>query len=197
MFNNVWVLYQTEYYAYDMSELSLGEFASMYVDCLIHNPLATAKSILYRVHAYWVINASNPINCVNYVEIYDFFEKSHVGSQFPEIGVYRQSNILTNIMDDYISIMDMQLPATFIWRYGIWSALIIASLMITIMHKQYIGLLVYVPVMIYLVSLYLTNGWTDYRYGLPVFYVGLFIPFASLSLINQKASRKNCSRLNF
>ena len=170
-----WVLYEEYYYYYDMSELRLGEFLSIYGDSLMHNPLKTLKSMFYRVRAYWVIDPKEEIAWVNYTNIYDRPNGVN-GTQAAELGVYRKPVALADAADKYLEVMNTTIPATFVWRYGFWTALLVVSALFLAMRKQYIRLLAYIPVFVYLVSLYLTSGWTDYRYGLPVFLIGMFLP---------------------
>jgi hypothetical protein len=168
--------------AYDLSELAIGEFISMYADSFIHNPFKMIKSMLYRCRAYWVIDTKGDIGCVNYVNIRD--NPGTTSSAYDEIGIYRHENILTRIMGYYLFLMNTSIPAIFVWRFGFWVALMIISMMTLILQKKFIWLLAYLPVFTYLVTLLLAMGWTDYRYGLPVFFVGMFLP-AVFILFNQ------------
>jgi hypothetical protein len=160
---------------YNLSELTLGEFVFMYADSFIHNPFKMIKSMLFRCRAYWVIDPKGYINCVNYTAIYAPSTDRYT-TEAPEIGVYWQENILTRIMNLYMEIMNSSIPAIFIWRFGFWTALMLISMMTLILQKKFIWLLSYLPVFTYIVSLLLSMGWTDYRYGLPVLFVGMFLP---------------------
>jgi hypothetical protein len=162
---------------YDLSELAFGEFISMYADSFIHNPLKMIRSMSYRCSVYWAIDPDPKgyPGLVNYTSIYNPFTNTY-SSYVSEIGVYRQENILTRIMDSYMVPMAKSIPAIFVWRFGFWTALMIISAMTLILQKKYIWLLAYLPVFTYLVTLLLATGWADYRYGLPVFFVGMFLP---------------------
>ena len=172
-------------YGYDMSELTIGEFIPIYVDSFVRNPFKMIKSMLHRIRAYWVIDPKDDINCVNYTAILDHSTQIH-GTEAPQIGVYRHSNFLTRLMNSYIDTMVLNVPATFVWRYGIWTALMLISSMTLILQKRFIWLLAYMPVFVYLVTLILAQGWTDYRYGLPVFFIGLFLPL--VLMMNRPAN---------
>jgi len=190
-----YVGYQPYYFAYDLDGITNSEFFSMYLDSFIHNPFKMLRSMLYRVRAYWVIDTKDHIACVNFTVIYDLPSNSQDTQAAPVLGVYRQSNFLTNLMTRYISMMNMPVIAMFIWRFGIWTALMVISIMTLIFQKRYIWLLTYLPVFVYLTSLYLTMGWTDYRYGLPVFFIGLFLPLA-LVLLNPTKTDEGGGILN-
>jgi len=190
------VLYRA--YGYDMSELTIGEFLPIYVDSFVRNPSKMLKSMLHRIREYWVIDPKGRIDCVNYIDIYDFSTGIY-GAEAPEIGVYRHSNFLTRHMNSYMQLMQRSVPSTFVWRYGIWTALMLISIMTLILQKRFIWLLAYMPVFVYLVTLILSQGWTDYRYGLPVFFIGLFLPLVLIMLQpanidkNRKAENRHDS----
>jgi len=160
---------------YDLSELTLGEFIFMYTDCFIHNPFKMMKSILYRCNMLWAIGTKSNIYDTNYFYIYNLSTDT-LTTYVNEIGVYRQENILTRIMLSYMRLMATSIPVIFIWEFGFWAALMAVSLMTLILQKKFICLLTYLPVFTYLFSLLLTMGWPGYRYGLSVFFVGLFLP---------------------
>jgi len=81
-------------------------------------------------------------------------------------------------MDRYVAASMLPTPSMFVWRFGVWTALMVVSVMTLILSKRYFWLFAYVPVFVYLVTLLLASGWTDFRYGLPVMFVGMFLPVA-------------------
>ena len=161
--------------------MTSGEFISMYVDTFIRNPYLMFRSIMFRSRTYWAIDPKGAIKNVNRTSIFDKSTGKN-STQVPELDIYRRPNFLTRIMDKYILVMALPVPATFVWRFGIWTVLMIISIAMLMLQKRFIWLLVYIPVFTYLATLFLTSGWTDYRYGLPVFFVGLFLPAALLLL---------------
>ena len=171
--------------------MTTGEFVSLYVATFFRNPFQMLRSMLFRNRAYWVIDPKEGINLVNYTAIYDPSVQTYI-MQAPEINVYRRTNFLTSIMDKFISRMKLPIPATFVWRFGIWTALMVISIATLIWQKRYIWLIVYIPVFTHLATIFLTSGWTDYRYGLPIFFVGMFLP-AALLLLNPASSSKEVS----
>ena len=186
-----WVQYYSRErgYHYDLEGLTMSEFISMYTDSIIHNPSKMIKSMLFRVRSYWVIDPKAPINCVNRTTIYDRSTGSY-STQASGIGVFRQPNFLTSIMDKYLVFMNNSFLATFIWRFGFWTSLMVISIMTLILRKKYIWLLTYLPIFVYIATLFLTSGWTDYRYGLPVFFVGMFLP-SMIVLLNPADTEPN------
>jgi hypothetical protein len=151
----------------------------MYIDSFVRNPGLMLKSMLYRVQPYWVIDAKGEVAIIgNQKGIWNSTasEYDYSAPQAPELGIYRHNNFLTKIMDIYCNCLNFSLPSIFIWRFGFWTALMAICAMLLIFQKQYLWLLAYIPVFIYLLSLYLTNLDFSYRYGLPIFFIGLFLP---------------------
>jgi len=162
---------------YSLDEVSITRFIRIYGSCFVKNPFKSIKAMLYRVRAYWVIDPKEELNTINYTSIYDR-SSGFSYNIAPEIGVYRKENVFTRFLNSYIEIMNFSLPATFFWRYGVWTAFMVLGILTIIIQKQRIWLLSYAPVFCYIGSLLISNSWTDYRYGLSVFLVGLFLPSA-------------------
>ena len=177
------------FYDVDFSEFTTRLFLSMYLDAFINNPIRVIRAILFRIRPYWAIDPHGPISVVNFTVIVgDYREYSEdiyiIHSRAPLIGIERSNNWLTLLMNEYIWFMNKSIPATFIWRFGVWSALMVISVLLLVQQKKYIWLLTYLPVFIYFLTLVLTAGWPDHRYGLPIFYIGMFLP-AALVLLGQ------------
>jgi hypothetical protein len=181
MFRPDWVSYEYDVFAYDMTGLTTRAFISAYIDGFINNPFKMMRSMLYRVRAYWVIDAKGHVSIGKFTEVYNRSTASYT-TDIPELNVYKRHGFLTNIMDKYIIGTTLPVPAIFLWRFGVWTALMVISAMTLILQKRYIWILAYLPVFVYLLTLYMTSGWTDYRYGLPVLFVGMFLPFTLLLL---------------
>ena len=88
--------------------------------------------------------------------------------------------MLTAPMAAYLQEGAAPVPTMFFWRFGVWSALMVISCMILIWRKKTILLIAYLPVLAYVVSLFLACAWVDYRYGLPVLLIGMFLPACTL-----------------
>ena len=177
------------FYDVDFSEFTTRLFLSMYLDAFFNNPIRIIRAILFRVRPYWAIDPHGPISVVNFTVIVgDYREDSEyiyiMHSRAPLIGIERSNNWLTIFMNEYIWFMNKSIPTTFIWRFGVWSALMVISVMLLLQQKRRIWLLVYLPVFIYFITLALTAGWPDHRYGLPIFFIGMFLP-AALVLLGQ------------
>ncbi|MCL2051064.1 MAG: hypothetical protein FWG91_04980 [Lachnospiraceae bacterium] len=177
-----WVRY-LEYDLEKVSELTSGEFMSMYAETLLRNPAKMISSMLYRTRPYWVIDAKGYINTVNYSV--DGMVRRGEFSELPELGIERKPNALTKVMYNYTMGTSLPLPSIFIWRYGIWSALMLICVTALLLQKRFIWILPFLPAAVYLVTLYLTNAWVDYRYGLPIFLTGLFLPLAVILLPSE------------
>ena len=175
-----------------ISGLGTRDFIAAYADTFIRNPFAMMRTMLARNHHYWTINADRYIALVNYTAIYCNITGVY-GVQAPDIYVYRNANFLTRGAYFYMQIMASRTPATFVWRYGFWTALMILSIAHLIFQKRYMWIIVYAPAFAYLVTLLLASGWSDYRYGLPIFLIGMFLPAASLCL-NAQYVNKECGQ---
>ena len=181
------------FYHVDFSGLTTRLFLSMYLDAFLNNPIQLIRAILFRIRFYWAIDPKGPISVVNFTVILSeepFIDNMinenatiHL-SRAPRLGVQRPNNWLTILMNEYIWFMNKSIPTTFIWRFGVWSALMVISVMLLLQQKRRIWLLTYLPVFIYFLTLVLTSGWPDHRYGLPVFFIGMFLP-AALILLGQ------------
>jgi hypothetical protein len=159
----------------------------MYIDTFLKNPYQIFFSILTRNHSYLIVNPMGSYGPF-YTGIYDPSTNAET-SELPELSVYRRPNYLTTILDKHIAIMDSPIPATLFARFGVWTALIIISMAKLILQRRCLWIIAYVPVLAHLATLFLTNGWSDYRYGLPVLFCGLFLP-AVLSLLGPTSDGK-------
>ena len=176
MFRPDYVLYTEPFFDYDLSGLTFREFLTMYTDTFIRNPVDMTRSMLYRVRSYWVIAPKAEIDLVNFNRIVT----PPAGRSLSDISVDQQTNLLTSMLGEYMIAMNSSFPAIFIWRFGVWVALMIISIKTLIQDRRCIWLLAYIPVFVYIATLLLAMGWNDYRYGLPVFFIGMFLPLALL-----------------
>jgi len=181
-------------YGFDMRELTMSEFIPMYVDSFLRNPFKMGTSILHRARVFWVIDSKGQITDINFISIYNpsSTDPPHTHTENADLGVSRQPNFLTSIMQMYILGMGLPIPSIFLWRFGIWTTLMIISIMTLILQKRYIWLITYMPVFVYLTTLVLANGWPNHRYGLPVFFIGLFLPLTLL--LNSDEDKKENAR---
>jgi hypothetical protein len=164
----------------------------MYTDSLLNNPIKTIRSMLFRVRAYWVIAPKEGIALVGYYPLWVPLSDDPIFHHAHEMGVHRTHNRFTDIM--YVGtwgISMLTIPATFVWRFGIWVAMMVISAMRLVLQKRFIWLFTGLPVLTYLATLYLAMGWTDYRYGLPVLFVGMFLPPALLLLTSSGEDDKD------
>jgi hypothetical protein len=161
---------------FNYNVLSGRRVVTAYIDTFLRNPMKLTGSMLHRVREYWVIDPKSSIFLENFTGIWYTGSVGLTNTDFPAIGVFRQENFLTGIMNEYMRLMSQRIPATFIWRFGFWTLLMIISAMTLVLRKRYIWLLTFIPVFVYIFTLLLSKGWTDYRYGLSVFLIGMFLP---------------------
>ena len=164
--------------AVDLHELTIREFLTMYIDTFFRNPLLMLRSMLARNLQLWVISPRSPVSNINYIYIFDLpsWTTDFQAPSAPSLGVFRQHNFLTDLMDKYNNLMLLPVLSTFFWRIGFWASLLVVSMMALIIRKKYLYLFTFLPAFVYLGTLYLANGWPDFRYGLPGLFVGMFLP---------------------
>jgi len=162
--------------------MSNREFIMMYADTFVRNPWTMLRSMLHRTRAYWAIDSNTAIRLVNWTGILNL-ETRTVTTYAPQLDVYRGPSLVRESLQIYMREMASRAPATFIWNFGFWTALLlITGGWVILIKRQYIWLLAYLPVLLYLVTIFLTMGWTDFRYGLPVMFCGMFLPVAVVLL---------------
>jgi hypothetical protein len=166
---------------YIFDELTVKKFLFLYIDMFIHNPVKIAKSVLGRTRAYWSFTSNGEIECVNYIGLID-----RVGNTFPyseeeipSLKITRENKTMLKILKNYINFVEKHLSFV-VWRFGIWTALLIFSLCVAVAVGKYKLAFLYVPVFCYIGTIILSSAWTDYRYGLSVFLIGLFLPLITL-----------------
>jgi len=186
MFIPDFVMWYEYAFHYDLGDLTVPKFLSLYLETFIHNPVEMISSMLYRVRAFWVIDHKEKMLLVNNIRLEEFPPER----AFVDIAVNRQDNFLTNIFREYMTVMSLHIPSMFIWRFAVWVALMAVSIMMLIQERRFLWLVAYTPVFIYLATLYLAMGWNDYRYGLPVFFVGLFLPAVLLLCHSRKSDTR-------
>ena len=192
---------------YDLSEMEMGEFLFMYADTFVRNPFLVSRSVLTRTRAYWKIGVGEQINTINWVPLITYRQGDAAlvayrqgDAENPLINAERTPNFMTNFMQhQYLPFMHGPLTGVFVWRFGIWVLLMNVFIVYKLIKKDYRILMIFVPIYSYLLSILLANGWTDYRYGLSVFMIALFVlPFLMISgrsLIHKKSDDLHLNRI--
>ncbi|MCJ7806816.1 MAG: hypothetical protein MUP57_04645 [Clostridia bacterium] len=165
-FETVYSAYRANYdfYQPELDQTQLPQLAKMYSQTFIYNPLQMINSILCRLDLYWNITTGKGayIGTLNFREISNW-------EQFP-IHFFRKPNVLTALFD-LVSKGTVFLSPTLIvfWRFGIWLIILFAGFLFATGHNRAVLIILSVPILTNLLSLALSSGWLDYRYGWSIF----------------------------
>lgn len=171
-----WVYYNSN----EPSGYSIVEFIKIYGENIIRNPKMAVMAVLTRNSVLWsIMKPSGEIaGCVNLLT--DYHGQS-VGLQPSDLYPYRVDNILTHILEKLCNwFTDRQILYLFYWRTGIYNLLIIFMVGITFcswQKRKWMYLIPYVPILGNLAALFISSGWTDYRYFWPSMAISLFLLF--------------------
>ncbi|MCM1230983.1 MAG: hypothetical protein NC489_12700 [Ruminococcus flavefaciens] len=170
--------YDAYYVTYNRDEpkgYSVFEFLRIYGKAFIQNPMDMTMALLIRNTDIWSIirpHDERP-GCVNYT--------GEVNRYSPNIYPYRNENVLTEKLTDFCNwIRDNSILYIFYWRTGIYNLLIIFILVILICRQKEIKmykLMPFIPIVMNLSALFITSGWSDYRYFWPGMTISIFLVF--------------------
>ncbi|MCL1864166.1 MAG: hypothetical protein FWF78_11465 [Defluviitaleaceae bacterium] len=165
-------------------EISTGEFIINYADTFVRNPWYMFSTMLHRTRHYWVVDPKN--NITNHAP-------RHFNSGSAEyFGVVRGRNEhLEIIFAQLRRATETHFGMTFFWRHGFWMALLLVSAGWVFLMREYKWLIAYIPVFAFMATKFLTSAWLEYRYGLPIFFVGMFLPVVVLYIKQSRRESYN------
>lgn len=154
---------------------TLVEFLKIYMDNVIRNPRDAVMAVLCRNSDIWSIvkPANEFVSCVNYLDTLPSLSETN---RYPDRKINTLTIKLSNICD---WIRDNSILYVLYWRTGIYNLLLI--LMIGVLFsrirkprwEKYI--LPFVPICMNLLALFITSGWSDYRYFWPSMAISLLL----------------------
>jgi hypothetical protein len=149
-----------DYYRPELDQTQMLKFLKIYSHTFINNPLLMINSILCRLDLYWNITTGKGA----YIGVLNFREISN-WEQFA-IHFYRKENNLTAFFD-LASKGTVYLSPTLLlfWRFGFWLLMLFSGYLFAVKYNCKILIALTVPIMANLLSLALSSGWLDYRYG--------------------------------
>ncbi|MCL2008654.1 MAG: hypothetical protein FWG77_11290 [Treponema sp.] len=168
--------------SYDLQGLTTLEFIKMYADTFIRNPFTMIRAMSIRTLTYWVIKPQDYVTWINFIGIWDLPNSTYMTEAAPSLGVYRQHNFLTVIFSKYLLFMTLPFFSMLFWRFGLWTSLTAISILSIFLKRKYIVFISFFPVIAYLISIYLSVGWPDFRYGLPVLFSCMFLTPLTIKL---------------
>jgi hypothetical protein len=149
-----------DHYKPELDQTSMPQLLKIYSHTFVNNPLQMINSILCRLDLYWNIKTGKGA----YIGVLNFREISN-WEQFP-IHFYRKNNALTAFFDLASKGTVYLSPALLLfWRFGIWLVLLFTGFLFALRHNLKIIIVLAVPILANLLSLALSSGWLDYRYG--------------------------------
>ncbi len=149
-----------DHYRPELDQTRMPQLVRIYSQTLAANPLLMINNILCRLDLYWNVTTGKG----SYIGVLNFREITY-WEQFT-VHFYRNENILTAFFD-LASKGTVYLSPTLIlfWRFGIWLHLLFTGFLFCIRHNRKILIILAVPILANLLSLVLSSGWLDYRYG--------------------------------
>jgi hypothetical protein len=175
--------YYTSYNSSALGDYSVGEFIKLYMKTFIEHPMELTLEFLRRNSVLWSIVRPNPeyAGCVNYLSEY------HSDSILEYTYDERIPNPLTNLLTLYsVFLTRIQSLYLFAWRTGIYILMLLTLVVLLLCKKKIVYLIPFVPVFANILALYVSCGWTDYRYFWPTAILTLLLfPFGSMTLGNK------------
>lgn len=170
-----WVLYNNN----EPSGYSISEFLKLYIHNFLENPKLTVKAVLTRNSVMWSL--VRPVDehpgCICYLSEYRGEEGE---APDPDLYPARKENVLTNKLTTLYSYSTMPVFFPFYWRTGIYNLLLICMVVLILCgrsEKKIWDLTPFVPIFANLAALFISSGWTDYRYFWPSMTISLFLLF--------------------
>ena len=154
-------------------DYSVEEFMKIYLRNVWQNPKLAVKAVLTRNTDIWSIvrPAEEPVSCVNHLDV------------FNDLGVFpdRKDNVLTCILTVLCGrLCNNSLLYIFYWRTGIYNLFTMCMAIIIWCkdkRKKLLHVFPLIPILANLAALFISSGWTDYRYFWPGMTISLFLFF--------------------
>lgn len=159
-------------------EIPIDQFLSSYIQTFIRNPTLMIKVVLCRMDLAWDIATGNNgmIGAAGYRDTVSHLE------QWSQLYPDRNENRLTVVLDKYIDKTVNTSINYMCWRVGLWLILGGCAGLSWVLLKQRILLIILMPFLGQLLSLFLSTSWPDYRYFYPLILSLQF--FIGMSIIN-------------
>lgn len=150
---------------------STAEFLMIYCENFLRNPKETFMAAAARNSAIWSIARpyDEAASCVNNL------------SECNGLALYpaRRPNSLTQILTDLCNrLTENRIIYLFIWRTGIYNLLILIMIVSTFCahrEQKLFYMMPYAPIAANLLALFISSGWSDYRYYWPSMSISLLL----------------------
>lgn len=191
---NVMTKYNNAEYSYNPTwanqsyELAVDvkEFIINYIDTFIKNPILMSRAIIDREDAVWDIYAGEGtvLGCVNYTNAMDSLWWSEFYSLRHYVSLYEEASAASTYTasSQWISAIE--------WRCGLFTLIgVISIIFMFFVTKKWRYILLLAPSVGHIMSLYLSTGWSDFRYFWPLNLLNLTMVFIVL-VITKKEREK-------
>ena len=189
-YNPWWVAYNPA----EPCNYKIGNFLVVYCKNFIQNPRATINALATRNSVIWSIvrpKDERP-SCVNY--------QGEQNTYNPPIYPYRIENGLTSLLKNVCDkLTSFSIVYIFSWRAGIYNWLMImlgVAIVCVKKRERIISLIPFVPIAASLGALFISSGWSDYRYVWPSMAISLFLLYYSILILKEKYVEEKTERRN-
>lgn len=175
-----------------LSDLTLSKFIRMYADTFVKNPQLTINSILCRNDMLWNIYEGRYGMIPNVTD----YTRPYISTDYPSLQPVNINSRIPNVSYDVLKMSstftrEHGLLRIVLWRFGVWTAILLLLGVYIGIKKRVDILLLYVPVASNVLSLVMGNGWQDYRYAWSLFLIAPFLIVWTMSEIRSTSSGKN------
>lgn len=185
------------------TDITPAEFVKSYILTFIHNPVIMTKAILARHDCLWDIPGDGTIvSCTNYTDTldqYSYDDESIIKMQKLWLSYYQQhypvlgEKIISEITNLFIYSHVLNMIS---WRTGVFTLLgVIVSFMLGFIDGIKLKLFYLIsPVAAHSISLFLSTGWSDFRYYWPVNLLIILFYATYYLLLSSKLSKSMFKR---
>jgi hypothetical protein len=155
-------------------DVSYTDFIKAYLNTYLNNPLKMTKAILNRTNLFWDFTTGKDavVGTVAYVGTMDEMPDMEWSGIAPKR--VESNRLLTEFLSLLVSISVRTPFVWFFWRIGLFTFLMLVSVVIILIKRQYSLLFILMPILGQIVSLILSTGWSDYRYFWSIALVSIF-----------------------
>lgn len=176
--------YYTNYRGTVLGDYSLSQFIKMYVNNYLRNFRTETFAVLARTQNIWSV--FRPIYAIDGCVSYLGQTVNELSEGIPE----RKDNALTYYIRSFADWFNSSpMLYTIYWRAGIYNVLIIWGFVYLLIHlKSNLRIILpFIPIVANNIALFISSGWSDYRYVWPSVTIGLVLVLMTPALSRAKS----------
>jgi hypothetical protein len=180
---------------YDLDDLTPPQFAKLYLDTFLRNPLLTLRGLLTRCDGYWsiLLRDQHPMSVTAFSEDY-VMKDLYFEEEISELGLLRRESFFTDALRRLIDFSTEPIPSAVFWSLGLWVVVLLFAVFHCAFRKKGRILLALAPLLCNHVGLLFTIHATDYRYGYATFLIGAFFIVYALAYRPKSAETSGVSQ---